>query len=89
MSYFAVITRMLDLELNKQYREEHLDYLKALGNKGKVFAKGRFADATGGLVIYQAESVEEVQSMVENDPFIVRGARSYEIHEWEMKLVEQ
>lgn len=89
MKYFAVISSMLDMDKNKQYREEHLDYLKLLGKKGKVFAKGRFTDAAGGLVIYKGESVEEVKSLVDNDPFIIKGARSYQIHEWEMTLIEQ
>jgi uncharacterized protein YciI len=88
MKYFAVFTRMLDLDKNQQYREEHLDYLKYLGKKGYVFAKGRFSDASGGLVIYKADTLDEVRTFVENDPFIAQGARAYEIREWEMKLVE-
>ncbi|MED4599142.1 YciI family protein [Paenibacillus validus] len=88
MKYFAVITNMLDLEKNQKYREEHLDYLKDLSKKDHVFAKGRFSDASGGLVIYKADTLDEVRLFVENDPFIVQGARTYEIREWEMKLVE-
>jgi uncharacterized protein YciI len=88
MKYFAVISKMLDMEKNKQYREEHLDYLKVLGKKGKVFAKGRFSDASGGLVIYKGESLEEVKALVDNDPFILQGARSYEIYEWEMTIIQ-
>jgi uncharacterized protein YciI len=85
MKYFAVFSRMLDIEKNKTHREEHLDYLKKLGKEGKIYAKGRFSDATGGLVIYIADSEEEVLSLVEKDPFILLGARTYEIHEWEMQ----
>jgi uncharacterized protein YciI len=88
MKYFAVISKMLDMEKNKLYREEHLDYLKVLGKKGKVFAKGRFSDASGGLVIYKGESLEEVKALVDNDPFILQGARSYEIYEWEMTIIQ-
>jgi len=84
--YFAVISKILDLEKNKQYREEHLDYLKGLGKEGKLFAKGRFSDASGGLVIYKGESLEVVKALVDNDPFILHSARSYEIHEWEMAM---
>ncbi|WP_102349062.1 YciI family protein [Bacillus sp. Marseille-P3661] len=87
MKHFAVISRMLNIEINKQYREEHLEYLKELAAQGKVLAKGRFTDGTGGLVIYLGESLKEVTALVENDPFIAHGARSYEIHEWEMKML--
>lgn len=88
MKYYAAITKMLDLELNNRLRPEHLDYLKGLGKQGKIFAKGKFTDETGGMVIYKGESLEEIRSCVENDPFIKLGARSYEIHEWEMTLAE-
>lgn len=89
MPYYAAISTMLNMEKNKQFREPHLEYLKKLGEQGKVFAKGRFADSTGGLVIYKAATLEEATAMVEGDPFIIEGARTYEIHEWEMKLIEK
>ncbi|WP_342048069.1 YciI family protein [Bacillus sp. OTU530] len=88
MKYFAVISKMLNVEKNNMYREEHLDYLKQLGKEGKVFAKGRFVDGAGGLVIYKADSEKEVEYMVKGDPFIIQGARSYEIHEWAIHLVD-
>lgn len=84
MKTFAVLLPMLDEEKTKQYRPEHLDYLARLRNEGKILTYGRFVDGTGGLVIYQADSYDTVQSYVENDPYIVHQARSYEIHEWEM-----
>lgn len=88
MGYYAAISKMVSLEKNKQFREVHLDYLKKLGAEGKVFAKGRFTDSTGGLVIYKADTLEEAKGMAEGDPFIIEGARTYEIHEWEMNLIE-
>lgn len=41
-------------------------------------------DGTGGLVIYIANSLEQVQSLVEDDPYIINQARGFEIHEWEI-----
>jgi uncharacterized protein YciI len=88
MKYFAVISRMLDVDKNNSLRDEHLNCLKKLGKEGKVFSKGRFIDGTGGLVIYKADSQEDVKNMVEGDPFVSEGARSYEIHEWVMQLID-
>jgi uncharacterized protein len=82
--YYAVFLRMISPELSQQYRTEHLDYLAELGNQGKIFAKGRFVDGAGGLVIYIADSEEEVKALVEKDPYIIYEARSYEIHEWDL-----
>jgi uncharacterized protein YciI len=89
MNFFAVISHMVDVEKNRFYREEHLNYIKRLGKEGKVFAKGKFSDGTGGLIILKGDSEESVKLLVENDPFIVHGARSYEIHEWNMTIIER
>lgn len=83
-NYFAVFSPMLDTEKNVTFRPDHLAYLKERAEEGKVFAKGRFTDGAGGLVIYIAESYEEVEIIVKQDPYVVSGARGYEIHEWEM-----
>ncbi|WP_249870329.1 YciI family protein [Oceanobacillus saliphilus] len=84
MKYFAAFSPMLDEGKSQKYRPDHLDYLEKLGKEGKVFAKGRFADGTGGMVIYMAENYDEVEAIVKNDPYVVQGARGYEIHEWVM-----
>jgi uncharacterized protein YciI len=86
MSYFAVFSPMLDQEKNVTFRPGHLAYLKEKAEEGKVFAKGRFTDGTGGLVIYIAENHDEVEAIVKKDPYVASGARGYEIHEWEMTV---
>lgn len=86
MKYYAAFLPMMDPDKSQTYRPQHLAYLEKLGSEGKIFAKGRFPDGAGGLVIYKAESLEEVLSYVQNDPYVIQGARGYEIHEWEMKV---
>ncbi|KIL39164.1 hypothetical protein SD70_21680 [Gordoniibacillus kamchatkensis] len=88
MKYFAVFLPMLDVEKSQTYRPEHLEYLEARAKEGKIFARGKFADGWGGMVIYRANSLAEVQEMVDEDPYIVQKARTYEIHEWDMLLSE-
>lgn len=84
MKYFAVFLPMLNQEKSQQYRTQHLDYLDQKRQEGKIFANGRFADGAGGLVIYQASSLIEVEEIVRQDPYVLEGARGFEIHEWEM-----
>jgi uncharacterized protein YciI len=84
MKYFAVLLLMLDEEKSQTHRAAHLAYLDEQRVKGRIFANGRFADGWGGMVIYQSESLAEVQEWVENDPYVVHQARRFEIHEWEM-----
>jgi uncharacterized protein len=85
MNYYAVFLKMLDEELNVKYRPEHLEYLEALKSEGKTFAYGRLTDGAGGLIIYKADSLEVAKGYAENDPYVIKKARSYEVHEWEMK----
>lgn len=84
MKYFAVFLPMKDEEKSKQYRTEHIDYLANKAQDGNIFAKGRFADGAGGLIIYIAATLSEAEQMVKQDPYVTSGARGYEIHEWEM-----
>lgn len=84
MTYFAVFSPMLDEDKSKLYRPNHLDFIKKQLEDGHVFAKGRFTDGAGGLVIYQANSLAEAEGIVKQDPYVVKGARGFEIHEWEM-----
>jgi len=84
MNYFAVFLPMLNQEKSQEYRAQHLQYLEQKRGEGKIFANGRFTDGAGGLVIYQVDSLEEVEQIAKQDPYVIQGARGCEIHEWEM-----
>lgn len=84
MKYFAVFLPMLNQEKSREYRAQHLQYLEQKRNEGKIIANGRFADGTGGLVIYRVDSIEEVEQLAKQDPYVIQGARGCEIHEWDM-----
>ena len=86
MKYFAAFLKMQDLQKNKDLRPQHLEFLIQTEKEGKIFARGRFEDDSGGLVIYQTESLEEARKIAERDPYVTSGARSLELHEWGMKL---
>ncbi|WP_274655122.1 YciI family protein [Paenibacillus humicola] len=87
MKYFAVFLPIIDTEKSRIYRPQHLEFLENKRREGKIFANGRFTDGSGGLVIYKAESSDEVLELVRQDPYVAEGARGYEIHEWEMSPV--
>ena len=86
MKYFAAILKMIDVEKNKQYRQQHIDFLTRQEKEGKIFARGRFSDGSGGLVIYIAASYEEAIKTAEADPYVTLGARALELYEWDMKV---
>jgi uncharacterized protein len=87
MKYFAAFLKMLDPEKSQTLRPQHLAFLEENDREGRIFARGRFVDGAGGLVVYMAESLEEARGFAESDPYVIHGARGLEMHEWDMTSV--
>jgi uncharacterized protein YciI len=81
MNHYVVLLPMLDEAKNQKHRPKHLAYLEDLEKRSKIFLKARFVDGSGGMIIYKADSLEEAEVLAMNDPFVIEGARSCEIHE--------
>ncbi len=84
MKYFAAILTIGDSSKSQEYRPLHLAHLERGEHEGTIYARGRFSDGAGGLIIYRAESMEEARRLAEQDPYVSSGARRLELHEWEM-----
>ena len=66
--------------------DEHLaqrekTYLAALQRSGEIFLSGPLADGTAGLVVYDVQSFKEAQDLVENQPTVLAGLLSVDLHE--------
>lgn len=85
MKYFAALLPMISPEKSEKYRQEHIDYVEEMREKKRIFQFGRFMGGAGGLVIYQGKNIDEVTDWVKQDPYVIKGARGFEVHEWEMK----
>lgn len=55
------------------YWTEHADFMDPLFENGTVILGGPFADATGSLVVVEAESEQEVADLFARDPFLEHG----------------
>ena len=75
MKYLALLT-IVDAELNGRVRPDHLRYISALYEQGKVFQAGPFPDGSGGLVIYHNLDEPDLRALAEADPVITSGART-------------
>lgn len=68
------------VELRKEYRQDHLRRLEEIDSKKKLILAGPFADQTGSLIVFEAESLEEARHWAEGDPYIQKKVFSrYEI----------
>ncbi|MEJ2109397.1 MAG: YciI family protein [Acidobacteriota bacterium] len=88
MKYFVALLKMKDTEKNAAFRPQHIDFLTGKEEEGVIFARGRFANGEGGLVIYMAESLNDALKLAQSDPYVAQGARTLELFEWNMKLNE-
>ncbi|KQS63626.1 YciI family protein [Modestobacter sp. Leaf380] len=73
---FAVTYRYTDdTETRDAVRAEHRDHLRALAADGKLLISGPFApgEPAGALLLFRAETRDEVAGWIAADPFSVRG----------------
>ena len=64
-----------------EVRPVHREYLAELKAQGKLFASGPFEDDSGALIIYEADSMEDAEALLEADPFRAAGV----FQTWTMK----
>lgn len=62
--------------------EAHIKYLDKYYSLQKFICSGRRNPRTGGVILCNAENVEEVQSIVKEDPFYINQIAEFEIVEF-------
>ena len=82
MILYAAVLKMEDKEKDDEILQEHIAYLNKYIAQGKIFAKGPFTDHSGGLVIFNTETMEKAREIMDNDPVIVHSTRTYTMKEW-------
>jgi len=68
---------------------DHLEYMNRLESEGKLFASGPFIRqgvlVGDGLTILKTDTPEEARTLMEEEPLIKRGLRTFELHVWELR----
>ncbi|WP_291632544.1 YciI family protein [Clostridium sp.] len=72
--------------LTSENFEEHAQYLKAIASE-RYFLGGGFNNAKGGMVIFEAEDINEAKKITEKDPLIQKGFYRFELYEWELLIL--
>ena len=66
-------------------RPAHRLYVRRLFDEGKVLLAGPFADGSGALFVYEAESLEAARAIAAEDPYSTGGAfADCRISEWSL-----
>ncbi len=68
-------------ELRPTLRESHLAHLGPFVEAGKIRIAGPLTDGAGSLIVVEADARDEVQAMVDGDPYVTGGVfESVELH---------
>ena len=88
MPWFVKIeSGIVEREIFDRYVPSHRAYVRELIAKGHQAKTGYWGDFGGGMLLFQAASLEEAQNIVAQDPLIQNGCVAYELHEW--RIVEE
>jgi len=69
---------------------EHFAYLEDLTEKGTVLLAGRTLNVdadTFGIIIFQAETEDDAQKVMENDPAVVQGVMLAKLFPYRIALI--
>ncbi len=87
MPLFVKIEKgIVDKTTFDQYVPAHKKYVKDLIAKGYKARTGYWAERGGGMLQFEANSLEEAQKIVAQDPLIVNNCVTYELHEWRIVI---
>jgi len=75
---------------DNQIVNKHFNYLKELLNQNKLILAGRTTNEDKfGIVIFEAESDESAQEIMNNDPAILNGIMTGELYPYRVALMRK
>lgn len=60
----------------------HKLYVRQLIADGRTARTGYWREKGGGMLLFQADSLDMAKQIVERDPLVSAGCVEYELHEW-------
>ncbi len=73
MKFAVTIEYTQDKAKIAEVRPAHRKYLTNLLQTGRLAAAGPFADDSGALIVYEADTLEQAEELLKNDPFRAGG----------------
>jgi uncharacterized protein YciI len=74
-----------DKVLLTRTRPAHREYLQELVDAGKIWLSGPWVDDTGAMLVFETETMEDAQRLIDDDPYQTEGVLSNaRIKEWRL-----
>lgn len=80
--FIISLSYICDLKEVDKILPEHIDYLKIQYKKGNFIASGRKVPRTGGIILSKIKDIEELEQVLNQDPFKINNLSEYEIQEF-------
>ena len=80
--FIVSLTYKTELSEVDRYIEAHVTFLEKYYSAGKFIASGRKVPRTGGIILINAASKSEVDSIIKEDPFHIANIANYEVIEF-------
>jgi uncharacterized protein YciI len=80
--FLVSLSYKVDLDEIDKILPRHVKYLKAQYKQGSFITSGRKIPRTGGIILFKLNTLEELQKVLEQDPFKIHNLANYEIQEF-------
>ena len=83
LTYCAVeLTPVEGRDLTPDLIAKHAEHLRELDGDGKLILAGPFADDPRGLLVLNCAGGSAAAAILDVDPLVVAGVRTYRVHSW-------
>lgn len=80
--FIVSLTYTCDISIVEKHLSAHLAYLNKYYQLGKFVLSGRKVPRTGGVILVNANSLDELQQILREDPFAIAQVADYEVTEF-------
>lgn len=80
--FIYIVTYKKPMEEVERLLQAHRDFLDEQNRLGKLVASGPQTPRVGGVIMMYADSKEEAEAIIANDPFNINGIADYQIIEF-------
>ncbi|WP_370087513.1 YciI family protein [Ekhidna sp.] len=81
--YVIDLNYIVSLEELDAHMTEHVKYLHRYYKQNKFVASGRKVPRTGGIILALADSKDEVEQIISEDPFFIHKLAEFKITEFQ------
>jgi uncharacterized protein YciI len=78
--YILISSYTAPLEAVNVQLDNHREWLRSHYEAGRILVSGRRSPINGGVIVIRAESRDEVETLLADDPYVRHGLVSYEIY---------